>query len=90
MRLLASGIERIEQLDEALAYIAQLGHSVEASYCGGLVVAYGLLGGFDFQPLVLDQIAYKTQFFNVFGCIQACAVLAALGSQRGELALPKA
>lgn len=65
--LLASSIKRVEQLDEALADIAQLGYGVEAAYGRGLVVAYSLLGRFNFQPFVLDEIAYKTQLFNVFG-----------------------
>lgn len=67
--LLASSIKRVEQLDEALANVAQLGYGVEAAYGCGLVVAYSLLGRFDFQAFVFDEIAYKTQFFNVFGCV---------------------
>ena len=88
--LFAPSIKRTQQLDKTLANVAQLGYGVEAAYGRGLVVAYGLLGSFDFQTFVLDEIAYKTQLFNVFGCVQACAALAALGAQRGELALPKA
>ncbi len=67
--LFAPSIKCIEQLDEALANVAQLGYGVEAAYGRGLVVAYSLLGRFDFQPFVLDEIAYKTQLFNVFGRI---------------------
>ncbi len=88
--LSASGIECIEQLYKTLANVTQLGYGVEAAYGCGLIVAYGLLGGLDFQPLVFDEIAYKAQFFNVFGCVQTRAALATLGTQGGELAFPKA
>lgn len=67
--LLAPSIKRTQQLNEALADVAQLGYGVEAAYGRGLVVAYSLLGRFNFQPFVLDEIAYKTQLFNVFGRI---------------------
>lgn len=67
--LFAPSIKRTQQLNEALADVAQLGYGVESAYGCGLVVTYCLLCGFDFQSLVLDEIADESQFFNVFGCV---------------------
>ena len=79
-RLFAASIKRGKQLNKALPNVAQLGYGVEAAYSRGLVVAYSQLGGFYFQAFVLDEIAYKAQFFNVFGRVQTCAAFAALGA----------
>lgn len=67
--LFAPSIKRTQQLNEALADVAQLGYGVESAYGCGLVVTYCQLCGFDFQSLVLDEIADESQFFNVFGCV---------------------
>lgn len=88
--LFAPSIKRTQQLNEALADVAQLGYGVESAYGCGLVVTYCQLCGFDFQSLVLNEVADESQFFNVFGCVKARAALAALGAQSRELALPKA
>ena len=67
--LFAPSIKRTQQLNEALADVAQLGYGVESAYGCGLVVTYCQLCGFDFQSLVLDEIADESQFFNIFGCV---------------------
>ena len=80
MRSAATAVERIEHIDKGLTDDAQFGDGVEAADGGGLVVAQRLLCRLDFQPFILNQITYHTQFLNIFGRVQTRAAIAALGS----------
>lgn len=85
-----AGVEGVEHGFQFEADLFELLDGFYFAGYAGVVVAYLLLGGFEFHSFFFYEESYETYFFNVGRCVKACSALIAVWFYDSKFMLPEA